>query len=31
MDEVLLWFETNKNKLHPIVLAAEVYKRLATN
>ena len=31
MDEVLIWFETNKNKLHPIVLAAEVYKRLATN
>ena len=31
MDEVLIWFKTNKNKLRPIVFAAEVYERLATN
>lgn len=30
MDELFIWFETNKSKLHPIVLAAEVHERLVT-
>jgi Fic family protein/DNA-binding XRE family transcriptional regulator len=30
MDELFIWLETNKSKLHPIVLAAEVHERLVT-
>jgi Fic family protein/DNA-binding XRE family transcriptional regulator len=30
MDELFIWFETNKSKLHPIVLAAEIHERLVT-
>ena len=30
MDELYIWFETNKSKLHPIVLAAEVHETLVT-
>ncbi|MFV7236628.1 Fic family protein [Flavobacterium sp. ZB4R12] len=28
MEDFFIWFETNKNSLHPIVLAAEVHERL---
>nr|WP_314897588.1 Fic family protein [uncultured Flavobacterium sp.] len=30
MEDFFIWFETNKNSLHPIVLAAEVHERLVT-
>ena len=30
-DELLIWYETKKNKLHPIVLAAEAHERIFTN
>ena len=30
MDEYFVWYEINKNKLHPIILAAEMHERLAT-
>lgn len=30
MEEFFIWFETNKNNLHPIVLAAEMHERLVT-
>ncbi|MFV8327420.1 Fic family protein [Flavobacterium sp. ZS1P14] len=30
MEVFFIWFDTNKNSLHPIVLAAEVHERLVT-
>lgn len=30
MEDFFIWYETNKNGLHPIVLAAELHERLAT-
>jgi Fic family protein/DNA-binding XRE family transcriptional regulator len=30
MEDFFIWFETNKNSLHPIVLAADAYERLLT-
>ncbi len=30
MNELLQWYETNKDKLHPIILAAEMHERLVT-
>lgn len=30
MEEYFLWYETNKNKLHPVILAAEMHERLVT-
>lgn len=30
MEDFFLWYETNKNGLHPIVLAAEMHERLVT-
>ena len=30
MEDFFIWFETNKNNLHPIVLAAELHERLVT-
>jgi Fic family protein/DNA-binding XRE family transcriptional regulator len=30
MEDFFIWFETNKNNLHPIVLAAETHERLIT-
>ncbi len=30
MEDFFIWYETNKNNLHPIVLAAEMHERLAT-
>ena len=30
MEDFFIWYETNKNKLHPIVLAAEMHERLVT-
>lgn len=30
MEDFFIWFDTNKNSLHPIVLAAEVHERLVT-
>lgn len=30
MEDYFIWFETNKNKLHPVVLAAEMHERLVT-
>ena len=30
MEEYFVWHEINKNKLHPIILAAEMHERLAT-
>ena len=30
MEELYIWYETNKNALHPIVLAAELHERLVT-
>lgn len=30
MEDYFIWYETNKNTLHPIVLAAEMHERLAT-
>lgn len=30
MENYFIWYETNKNKLHPIVLAAEMHERLVT-
>jgi Fic family protein/DNA-binding XRE family transcriptional regulator len=30
MEEYFVWYEINKNKLHPIILAAEMHERLAT-
>ncbi len=30
MEDYFIWYETNKNKLHPILLAAEMHERLVT-
>jgi Fic family protein/DNA-binding XRE family transcriptional regulator len=30
MDDFFIWYETHKNGLHPIVLAAELHERLVT-
>ncbi|MFB9080907.1 Fic family protein [Flavobacterium procerum] len=30
MEEYFLWYEINKNKLHPIILASEMHERLVT-
>ena len=30
MEDFYIWYETNKNSLHPIVLAAELHERLVT-
>lgn len=30
MEDFFIWFETNKNSLHPIILAAEMHERLVT-
>ncbi len=30
MEDFFIWYETNKNALHPIVLAAELHDRLVT-
>ncbi len=30
MEDFFIWFETNKNSLHPIILAAELHERLVT-
>ena len=30
MEDFFIWFETNKNSLHPILLAAEMHERLVT-
>ncbi len=30
MEDFYIWYETNKNKLHPIILAAEMHERLVT-
>ncbi|CAA9203548.1 hypothetical protein FLA105534_04728 [Flavobacterium bizetiae] len=30
MEDYFIWYETNKNKLHPIILAAEMHERLVT-
>jgi Fic family protein len=30
MEDYFIWFEENKSKLHPIILAAEMHERLVT-
>ena len=30
MEDFFIWYETNKNALHPIILAAELHERLVT-
>lgn len=30
MEELLIWYQTNKNNLHPVILAAEMHERLVT-
>ena len=30
MEDFFIWYETNKNKVHPIILAAEMHERLVT-
>ena len=30
MEDFFIWYENNKNGLHPIVLAAELHQRLVT-
>jgi Fic family protein len=30
MEDFFIWYETNKNNLHPIILAAELHERLVT-
>jgi Fic family protein len=30
MEDLLLWYHSNKNQLHPVVLAAEMHERLVT-
>lgn len=30
MEEYFIWYEINKNKLHPVILAAEIHERLIT-
>lgn len=29
MEDFFIWYEINKNKLHPIILAAEIHERIA--
>ncbi|MES2544204.1 MAG: Fic family protein [Bacteroidota bacterium] len=30
MEDFYIWYETNKNNLHPVILAAEMHERLVT-
>lgn len=30
MEDYFIWYETHKNKLHPVILAAEMHERLVT-
>lgn len=30
MEDYFIWFETHKNKMHPVLLAAEMHERLVT-
>ncbi len=30
MEDYFIWFEENKNKLHPVILSAEMHQRLVT-
>lgn len=30
MEDYFIWYETHKNKMHPVVLAAEMHERLVT-
>jgi Fic family protein/DNA-binding XRE family transcriptional regulator len=30
MEDYFIWYETNKNKIHPVLLAAEMHERLVT-
>jgi Fic family protein len=30
MEDFFIWYENNKNKLHPIILAAEMHERIVT-
>ncbi len=30
MEDFFIWFETNKNALHPVILSAELHERLVT-
>jgi Fic family protein/DNA-binding XRE family transcriptional regulator len=30
MEDYFIWYEANKNKLHPVILAAEMHERLVT-
>ena len=30
MEDFFIWYETNKNSLHPVILAAEMHERLVT-
>ena len=30
MEELIIWYLSNKNKLHPVILAAEMHERLVT-
>lgn len=30
MEELFIWYQTNKNNLHPVILAAEMHERLVT-
>lgn len=30
MEELFIWYQTNKNILHPVILAAEMHERLVT-
>jgi Fic family protein/DNA-binding Xre family transcriptional regulator len=30
MEDFFIWYETNKNSIHPIILAAEMHERLVT-
>ena len=30
MEDLYIWYETSKNKLHPVILAAEMHERLVT-
>lgn len=30
MEDYFIWYETNKNKMHPVLLAAEMHERLVT-
>jgi Fic family protein/DNA-binding XRE family transcriptional regulator len=30
MEELFIWYQTNKNNLHPVILAAEMHERVVT-